>query len=324
MKTGLKQVLATAAVFTFAATASADVVKLDSGLQPYKKVKGISGNLNSVGSDTMNNLLTLWGEGFKKMYPGVNVQVEGKGSATAPPALTEGVAQLGPMSRDMKPAEADGFEAKRGFKPTRFRVAVDGLAVYVNKSNPVKSLSLTQVDAIFGKARKRGAAADVATWDQIGLTGDFAGKPITMFGRNSASGTYGYFKEHALGKGDYKDTVKEQPGSAAVVQGVSEDKFAIGYSGMGYMTSGVRTVPLSDKDGGEVFDESPANVYSGNYPLSRYLNLYVAVDPKKGLDPLVKEFIKFIYSKEGQAVVVKDGFMPMLAKNADKELAQLK
>jgi len=307
----------------YAAPTGAEELKVDKDLKPYKKVSGISGNLNSIGSDTMVNLLTLWGEGFKKIYPGVNVQGEGKGSATAPPALTEGVAQLGPMSREMKAQEVDGFEAKRGFKPTRFRVAVDGLAVYVNKDNPIKELSLAQLDAVFGKQRKRGASQNVTTWGQLGLTGNYTSKPIVMFGRNSASGTYGYFKEHTLGKGDFKDEVKEQPGSAAVVQGVSEDRNALGYSGMGYLTSGVRMVPLSEKDGGEVYPGTPENIYSGKYPLSRYLNLYVAKDPKKGLDPLVKEFIRFIYSKEGQETVIKDGFLPMLAKDAVKELELL-
>ncbi len=327
MKRGLKTFAAGFALmgglFFSAVPAHAEVVKVDKSLKPYQKVSGISGNLNSIGSDTMNNLLTLWAEGFKKIYPNVNLQMEGKGSATAPPALTEGVAQLGPMSRDMKAQEVDGFEAKRGFKPTRFRVAVDGLAVYVNKDNPVKKLSLSQLDAIFGKQRKRGAGENITTWGQLGLADKYVSAPIVMFGRNSASGTYGYFKEHTLAKGDFKDEVKEQPGSAAVVQGVTEERNAIGYSGMGYMTSGVRTVPLSEKDGGEVFSDSAENIYSGKYPLSRFLNIYVAKDPKKGLDPLAKEFIKFIYSKEGQEVVLKDGFLPMLGKDIDKELEQL-
>jgi phosphate transport system substrate-binding protein len=307
-----------------APSANAEVLKVDKSLTKYKKISGISGNLNAVGSDTMINLMTLWAEGFKKVYPGVTVQVEGKGSATAPPALTEGSSQLGPMSREMKPKEMDDFEAKHGFKPTRFRVSVDGLAVYVNKDNPVKAMSLSQLDAIFGKQRKRGAAANITTWDMVGLTGGYAGKPITMFGRNAASGTYGYFKEHTLDKGDYKDQVKEQPGSAAVVQGVSEDKYAIGYSGMGYLTSGVKMISISAKDGEEAFSTAPENVYAGKYPLSRFLNLYVAKDPQKGMEPIVKEFIKFIYSKEGQEVVIKDGFMPMLGKDAKDELAKIK
>ncbi len=327
MRTLTRTVATAAAGFLLAflvPSAGAEVLKVDKSLPGYKKVSGISGNLNAVGSDTMINLMTLWAEGFKKVYSGVTVQVEGKGSATAPPALAEGSSQLGPMSREMKPKEIDDFEARHLFKPTRFRVAVDGLAVYVNKDNPLKKLSLSQLDAIFGKQRKRGAASDVATWDQVGLTGGYAGKPITMFGRNAASGTYGYFKEHALDKGDYKDQVKEQPGSAAVVQGVTEDKYAIGYSGMGYLTSGVKMLSISSKDGGEAYSTAPENVYSGKYPLSRYLNLYVAKDPRKGMEPIVKEFIKFIYSKEGQEIVIKDGFMPMLGKDAKEELEKLR
>lgn len=327
MRTLTKSVATAAAGFwltVLVPSAGAEVLKVDKSLPGYKKVSGISGNLNAVGSDTMINLMTLWAEGFKKVYSGVTVQVEGKGSATAPPALAEGSSQLGPMSREMKPKEIDDFEARHGFKPTQFRVAVDGLAVYVNKDNPIKKLSLPQLDAIFGKQRKRGAAADITTWDQVGLAGRYAGKPMTMFGRNAASGTYGYFKEHALDKGDYKDQVKEQPGSAAVVQGVTEDKYAIGYSGMGYLTSGVKMLSISSKEGGEAYSTAPENVYSGKYPLSRHLNLYVAKDPRKGIEPIVKEFIKFIYSKEGQEVVIKDGFMPMLGKDAGEELEKLK
>ncbi len=307
-----------------ASVAQAQPVKVDSRYKAYHKAKGIKGNLNSVGSDTLNNLMTFWAEGFKAQYPDVNIQIEGKGSSTAPPALTEGVAQLGPMSRDMKSKEVDDFEAKRGFKPTGFKVSVDGLAVFVNKDNPVKSLSLAQVDAIFGKSRKRGAASDVTSWGQLGLAGEYAGKPLVMFGRNSASGTYGYFKEHALDKGDFKDSVKEQPGSASVVQGVSEDRYAIGYSGIGYVTSGVRAVPLAVKDGDPVYDTSADNVYSGKYPLARYLNVYVAKDPKKGLDPVAKEFLRFVFSKEGQEIVIKDGFLPLPYEVAQEMLKQLK
>ncbi len=304
--------------------AHAAALTVDKQYKPYKAVRGIRGNLNSVGSDTLANLMTFWTESFKKKYSNVNFQVEAKGSSTAPPALTEGVSQLGPMSRTMKSKEVDDFEAKRGFKPTPIKVAVDALAIFINKDNPIKSLTLTQADAIFGKSRKRGAPSDITSWGQLGLTGEYANKPIVIFGRNSASGTYGYFKEHTLDKGDYKDSVKEQPGSASVVQGVSEDRFAIGYSGIGYITSGVRAVPLSTKEGDPVYDTSPENVYGGKYPLARYLQIYVAKDPKKGLDPEVKEFLRFVLSKEGQEIVIKDGFLPLPYDVAQEMLKQLK
>ena len=299
--------------------AAAQAVKIDADIPPYKKASGVSGNLNSIGSDTLNNLMTLWAEGFKKAYPSVNVQIEGKGSSTAPPALISGTAQLGPMSRLMKPEEIDAFEKKYGYKPTAVRVAVDGLAVFVNKDNPVKQLTMPQVDAIFSKTRKGGAASDITTWGQLGAQGEWASKPISLFGRNSASGTYGYFKEHALYKGDYKDTVKEQPGSAAVVQGITADKYAMGYSGIGYKTSDVKSVALAAKDGGEFVADDAANVYAGTYPLSRFLYVYINRAPGKPIDPLVRQFLEFVLSKDGQEIVVKDGYLPLLGKHVAEE-----
>ena len=309
-----------------AVTVQAQTVKLDSKLTSYKKVSGVSGNLNSIGSDTLNNLMAYWVEGFGKKYPNVKIQVEGKGSTTAPPALIEGTSQLGPMSREMKGEEIDKFEKKWGYQPTKVAVAIDTLAVFVHKNNAIKSLSLQQVDAMFSKTRKGGSAKDIKTWGELGLTGEAASRTLSLYGRNSASGTYGYFKEHALFKGDYKDTVKEQPGSSSVVQSVGSDRFAIGYSGIGYATSGVRAVPLSDekKNGGTAFPATYENALSGKYPLSRFLYVYINKDPKKPIDPLTREFLKFVLSKEGQEIVVKDGFLPLTAKMEGEENSKLK
>jgi len=302
---------------------SAQTVKVDLDLPKYKKTTGVSGNANSIGSDTMNNLMTLWLEEFRKFYPMVNIQIEGKGSSTAPPALIEGTAQFGPMSRPMKAKEIDAFEKKYGFKPTTIRTALDALAVFVHKDNPIDCLSLDQVDAIFSKTRKRGYAEDIDVWSKLGLSGVWSNKPISLYGRNSASGTYGFFKEHSLKKGDYKDSVKEQPGSASVVQGITEDKYGIGYSGIGYKTSGVKVVSLSGKDGETCYDGGYENVTSGDYPLARYLYLNIVKAPNRPLDPLVKEFIKFILSQAGQQVVVKDGYLPLPKKIVDEELAKI-
>ncbi len=303
---------------------NAEQIKVDPALKGYTKTQGVSGNLNSIGSDTLNNLMTLWAEGFRKQYPNVNIQIEGKGSSTAPPALIEGTAQVGPMSRPMKNEEIEAFEKKFGFKPTAIGLALDSLGVFVHKDNPVKSLSLQQVDAIFSKNRKGGAKADIATWGQVGVSGALAGKPVSLYGRNSASGTYGYFKEHALFKGDFKDIVKEQPGSASVVLSVTEDKGGIGYSGIGYLTSGVKAVPLSKKDGEQAYEPTYENVLSNKYPLGRMLYVYVAQKPNEPLPVAVKEFLKYALSKEGQEVVVKDGYLPLPAKVAEKQLALIK
>ena len=304
-------------------TIAGEEVKVDANIKPYNKAGGVSGNLSSIGSDTMNNLMTYWAEGFNKMYPNVKVQIEGKGSTTAPPALISGTAQIGPMSRAMKPTEIDAFEKKYGYKPTAIRTSLDALAIYVNKDNPLKGLSLPQADAVFSKTRKGGYKADVTTWDQLGLTGEWAKRPISLYGRNSASGTYGYFKEHALYKGDFKDTVKEQPGSASVVQGVTEDRYAIGYSGIGYTTSGIRAIPLSFKEGDPYKDAEIKNVMNGSYPMARFLYVYINKKPGQPLDPLMQEFIRFILSREGQDVVIKDGFIPLPASVVQEELKKI-
>jgi phosphate transport system substrate-binding protein len=309
--------LGTAAVLASAAVAA----KPDADLPEYKQASGISGNFSSVGSDTLNNLMTLWAEEFKRMYPSVNIQIQGAGSATAPPALTEGTANFGPMSRLMKDQEIQAFEQKYGYKPTAIGVAIDALAVWVNKDNPIKGLTLEQVDGIFSATQKCGGK-DMTRWGQLGLTGDWANKPIQLYGRNSVSGTYGYFKEHALCKGDYKTNVNEQPGSASVVQSVSSGLNAVGYSGIGYKTSGVRAVPLAKKSGDDFVEAADENAISGKYPLSRMLYIYVNKAPNKPLAPMEMEFFKMVLSQKGQAIVEKDGYVPLPSKVAEKELGK--
>ena len=301
----------------------AQAVQVDSALPSYQRTSGVSGSLNSVGSDTMNNMMTLWAETFRKFYPSVKLQVEGKGSSTAPPALIAGTAQFGPMSRPMRASEIDQFEAKYRYKPTELKTSYDALAVYVHKDNPIEKLTMAQVEAIFGKQRKRGYKQNITTWGQLGLTGDWANRPISLYGRNSASGTYGFFKEHTLKNGDFKDTVKEQPGSASVVQGITEDRFGIGYSGVGYRTSGVKPLALAETEGAPFVAGTYQDVQSGKYPLWRFLYIYVNKAPGRPLDPLVGEFVKLMYTKEGQEAVVKDGYMPLPAKLAQIELAKV-
>jgi len=303
----------------FATPASA--VEAGADLADYQQANGVSGNLNSTGSDTLNNLMTFWAEGFQAIYPNVNIQIEGKGSSTAPPALTEGTSQLGPMSREMKKEEIDAFEKKFGYKPTAIKVAIDALAVFVHKDNPVKGLTLQQIDSAFSSSLKQGGK-NANNWADLGLTGDWAGRPLSLYGRNSASGTYGYFKENALKKGDYKPTVKEQPGSSAVVQGVANDLGGIGYSGIGYVTSGVRAISLGEK-ADKLVEPSHENCLNGSYPLSRFLLVYVNKKPGQPLDTLSLEFLKFVIAKQGQEIVAKDGYYPMPKAVVDETLSAL-
>ena len=300
-----------------------DRVQVDSRLPVYEPVQGVSGTIKSVGSDTLNNLMTLWAEKFKENYPNVQIEIEGKGSSTAPPALIAGASNFGPMSRPMKDAEDDAFEKRFGYKPVGIRTGIDMLAVYVHKDNPIatKGVSLQQVDAMFSKTRKGGASEDIETWGDLGLTGNWANLPISLYGRNSASGTYGYFKTNALFKGDFKSSVKEQPGSSSVIQGIASDRAGVGYSGLGYKTADVATVPLAKTPGGKAVDASPSGV--ANYPLARFLLVYVNKRPGQGLDPLRREFVKLIFSQEGQEVVVKDGYLPVSYEIAKMTLADV-
>ncbi len=314
--------MAVASAALVSGTAGA-VQTVDAGIPDYQKASGISGNLSSVGSDTLANLMTLWAEEFNREYPNVNIQIQAAGSSTAPPALTEGTSNLGPMSREMKDDELEAFEDKYGYKPTAIPVAIDALAVMVNKDNPIKGLTIPQVDAIFSSTRKCGYASDIETWGQAGVA-VWGAKSIQLYGRNSVSGTYGYFKEHALCKGDYKSNVNEQPGSASVVQSVTTSKNGIGYSGMGYSTSGIRMVPLAKKEGQPFVEATPENAIKGAYPLTRYLYIYVNKKPNQPLAPLENEFMKMVLSKTGQQVVIKDGYIPLPANVVEKVLTSLK
>ena len=291
-------------------------------LPEYKKVPGMAGKISSVGSDTLANLMTLWAEEFKKLYPSVNVQIQAAGSSTAPTALIAGSSSFGPMSRVMKEKEVADFEKRFGYKPTGFPVAIDALAIFVHKDNPIKEMSMKQVDAIFSSTRRCGATKDISKWGDLGLKGSWQDRPIQIFGRNSASGTYGYFKSVALCKGDYKNTVNEQPGSSSVVQSINDSINAVGYSGIGYLTAGVKTVAIGSTDQNAV-EPTAANAATGKYPLSRFLYVYINKKPGEALPPLEQEFIKLIYSRLGQEVVVKDGYVPLPKSVIDKWLKDL-
>lgn len=287
--------------------------EVDSRLPEYERASGVSGNFSSTGSDTLANLMTLWAEEFKRLYPNVNIQIQAAGSSTAPPALTEGTSNIGPMSREMKDNEIEAFENKYGYKPTAIPVAIDALAVFVHKDNPITGLTMAEVDAVFSSTIRCGGDQVIENWGQLGLTGAWDKRDLQLFGRNSVSGTYGYFKEAALCTGDFKNSVNEQPGSASVVQSVSTSINGIGYSGLGYTTSSVKSLPLAREAGDEFYAATPENALAGDYPLARFLFVYVNKEPNKPLAPLEQEFVKLVLSKTGQEVVIKDGYIPLPA-----------
>ncbi|MEE4637195.1 MAG: phosphate ABC transporter substrate-binding protein PstS family protein [Wenzhouxiangella sp.] len=320
----LKKALCVGAISAVMAAGSAVAqIEVDPDLPEYVPVSGISGNLSSVGSDTLNNLMTLWAEEFQNIYPNVNIQIQGAGTSTAPPAMTEGTANFGPMSRRPRESEQQAFEERHGYPMTVLGVAVDLLAVYVNRDNPIEGLSIPQVDAIFTETRRCGHPEDITRWGQVGLTGDWTNRDITLYSRNAVSGTYGYFRQHALCDGDFRDSINEQPGSSSVVQGTAESINGIGYSGIGYATSGVRAIPLSREHGGELVPPTAETAADGSYPLARFLYVAVNKHPNRPLPPLEREFFRMVLSRQGQEVVVRDGYIPLPATVVERFRAEI-
>ena len=309
-------------VFSTGAVASSWAQEFVSSSQ-YQRVQGISGNLSSAGSDTLANLMTLWATGFKREYPNVNIQIQAAGSSTAPPALTEQTASIGPMSREMKDNELQAFESRYGYKPTAIPVALDSLAVYVHRDNPITGLTIAQLDAIFSATFRCGNNKAADSWGDLGVHGFWDTQKIQLFGRNSVSGTYGYFKEVALCGGDFKNTVNEQPGSGSVVQSVSNSVNGIGYSGIGYRTSGVKAVPIALNAGEDYIEANSVNSMTGAYPLARYLLVYINKAPGVPVPPLEREFIRYALSANGQASVLKDGYIPLPESVVRSTLANL-
>lgn len=298
---------------------------LDASLPDYETVPGIFvfGDINSVGSDSLNREMELWAAGFTAKYPGINFKIEGKGSATAPPALRNGEAQLAPMSRPMSDDELAAFEQKYGYKPTRITVAVDALAIYVNDENPIQCLTIEQLDRMFSSTRKASGGNSIETWGDVGLTGEWASHPITLFGRNTISGTYEFFRQKVLSNGNYKNSVKLEVGSQEVVQSVVNDKYAVGYSGIGYKANGVRAVPVSVHFGQTCYSASAEDTYSGKYPISRFLYIYLNKKPGEPLPAPQAEFIKYVLSRDGQVQTEKGGYFPIMSELRENELKKL-
>jgi phosphate transport system substrate-binding protein len=316
-----KQLLAALAVVLVSCWAAQvyAAARLDPDLEPYHQVRGVAGSFSSAGSDSMANLVSLWAERFMRYYSGVTFQVKAAGSSTAPPALAEGTANIGPMSRLMEAQEQQAFELRHGYPATPVVIAIDALAVFVHKDNPVQGLTLQQLDGIFSSNRNcsNGAGQAIENWGQLALPQPWQRRSIQVFGRNSVAGPYDFFKSRALCGGDFGKTVNEQPGSASVVQSVGTTINAIGYSGMGYRTASVRAVPISEN--GKYYAASAENAVAGLYPLSRYLYIYLNKPPGAALPAIEREFIRFVLSWQGQRIVLKDGFIPLPATLAEQQ-----
>ncbi len=293
--------------------------EVDAALPDYAPTDGMSASLVAMGADTFNNLMTFLAEEFQGLQPQVRIDIVGKGGTTAWYGLMHG-ADLGMAARLFTEKEVASFRDQFGYPPTAIAVAMDALAVIVHPDNPLTHLTLEQVDAIFSSTRKRGGAA-VATWGDLGLGGGWVDTPILARGRNSASGAYGFFKFVALQRGDFAPTVRELPGSAAVVAAVKQNREAVGYVGAGFPLDGCRALPLVAVEGDPVAPGADT-VRAGTYPLGRHLYLYLNQKPGTRNEP-VRAFLTYVLSKAGQRIVVKDGFIPLDAELAGVQLKLL-
>lgn len=266
------------------------------------------GTLGVVGSDTMAGLMLRWGEQLSERHPGIRLQLQASGSASAPPALAAGTTRLGPMSRPMSEAEQQAFIQRHGYAAVEVEVARDALMVIVHRHNALESLSLEEVDAIFSATRHCGAARDISRWEQLGVVGR-AGR-IELHGRNPASGSYGLFRQLALCGGDYRPRLNEHPGSAAVVAAVTESREAIGYVGLNHLTPGVKPLSLEDADG-HLHKPDAEQVRQDEYPLSRALLLYVNLPPGESLSGPERALLELILSPQGQQTVTELGFVAL-------------
>ncbi len=287
--------------------------QVDPTLPRYAPGPELPGQLRSMGSDTLNNLMTVWAEAFDRHHPGARVEVEGKGGGTAFGAMVGDHRHFGPAARPFSEEQIEQIRSRHGSSPRALRVAQDLMAVIVHPDNPIApaGMTLAQLDAAFGAEGRRGAGVAV-TWGDLGLSGTWAASPIRRVGRNSASGTYGWFLESVLQRGSFHRDLSERPGSTAVVRSVAEDPMAIGFCGIGYaMDPAVRIVPLAAATGRPFVVPDPAMPDPMVYPLHRYLLLHVHPKPDPAAWPAMAAFLRLIASREGQLAVLQDGYMPM-------------
>lgn len=282
-------------------------------LPSYEVQPGIAGDISSVGSDTLAGLMTRWSERFRELQPDVNIQVQAGGSATAPPALAEGVSTIGPMSRKMRRAEIEAFRERYGYAPLEVPLAIDAIAILVHRDNPLRAIALSQLDRIFSANALCAAGMPLMRWSEVlpeEAPATLRSLPVQPVGRNAASGTYGFFREQVLCGGDYQSRMYELPGSASVVQAVAMDRRAIGYASIGFRNASVRVLPVAGADGAAVAP-TRKTIVDRRYPLARTLFAYVNRAPGRPLPQPERAFLDFVLSAPGQAEVPAQGYLSL-------------
>ena len=287
-------------------------IKVDPRIADYRRVDNLSGKLRSVGSSTLSNLMNRWAEAFKLIYPKFDVEITGGGSGMALTALLEGRTELAPMSRPMTEKEMSDFQTKFGYPPTRITVALDAIAVYVNKYNPLDKLTLRQLDSLFSVTHKRGGES-FKTWGELGLPGDWAQREIKPKGPAKTHGMYTLFKEMVMENGDFRYDLKSEPVSTSIVQNVGADAGAVGFASYFYASRRTHPVAISATNTGPYFLPTQQNCLEGKYPLARFLYVYVNKKPDTALTPLTGHFLGFVCSKQGQETLANEGNYPLSA-----------
>ena len=333
-------------VLSQTATASAELVgpfasvNIDANLDRYNPESQAAGGFKVRGSETMYPLLSRLSVEFQRRQPKVNIEVKGGGSAKAieefmqPPLSKTGKIMLAEerskqfwflaTSRELFDAEIKTFTLEYGYEPVAIPVAVDAVALYVHKDNPISGLTLDQVDAIFSTTRNRGSKEAITKWGQLGLTNGWDEAPIQLYGRDRKSGTRAFFQEHVLGGGEFVPTLHENPGAASVILDLSRDQLGIGYSGLGLQSSTVRAIPLAENEGMPYVTPSSTTIGNQTYPLRRVLYLYLNNGPKGSLPGAAQEFLAFLLSRDGQEAVIKAGFFPLPVSEISKSSVALK
>ena len=305
---------------------------VDSGLERYSPKAQVSGGFKVQGSDTMHALMRRLVVDFQTRQPKVSIDLRSGGSTKAiteflePPQPGRIVvkeerakqALLVSSSRELTDSEMKQFSAQRGYEPLIMPIAVDAVALYVHKDNPLPGLTLDQADAIFSTDRRRGLKKDIGLWGDLAMDNGWEQARIQLYGRDRRSGTRAFFQEHVMAGGEFKPTVQEVPGAASVILALSRDPLGIGYSGIGLQTSSVRIVPVADIQGMPWVAPSAATVADQSYPLRRLLYLYFDKEPGASLPPAVQEFLTFVKSREGQETVVRAGFYPLPMEQVEK------
>jgi len=288
------------------AVGAATGTSVSSGALPtYIPVVGLKGKIISIGASTATNLVAHLAVDFRRMYPDVTLQVSASALSLGPTALLKDQADLVPMSRPLTPEEVQSFTRKYGYPPTEIKAAIDGLAIYVQKKNPVPGLTLTQLDGIFSQAQRRGGTS-IETWGQVGLTGEWAGLQIALYGYGPEDGAHQIFRHQVLHDEPFRLALRVEGGGSSIVQGVAADPGAVGFASIFFDCKGVRGVPLAGADG-RFYAPTKENIRSLNYPLVRAHYIYVNKPPRQPFGGAAGEFLRFLLSREGQQIVEAGG-----------------